>query len=102
MMTRFEKLERARGDAMRCAMRSHAMPLADVDDVIRRDADDLDVVAGVFEFLVERHQRAKVVRRFRRNVNTTTCDPLQMPLPRVKRNAQRMIEMRMRDEHVRH
>ena len=101
-MAHLDKLVSARGNAMRGAMSAHFVSLADRHRVSGRDADDVDVVAGVFELLMQRHQRAEIIRRFAGNENAPAGNALQMPLAGVKRNAERVIEVRVRDEDIRH
>jgi len=45
-------------------MSAHLVAFPDGNDVACADAHDLDVVFRVFQFLVQRHQRAEIVGRF--------------------------------------
>ncbi len=45
-------------------MSAHLVAFPDGNDVACTDGHDLDVVFRVFQFLVQRHQRAEIVGRF--------------------------------------
>ena len=49
-----------------------------------------------------RHELANAAAASAGTKTRPPCQPMQMPLPGVERNADRMIEMRVRDEDVRH
>src|SRR5205814_385933 len=101
VMAHVEKFEGARGDAMRGLMRAHGDVARDPPPLAGAHADDLDVVVGVLQPRMQRHQFTKIVRILLGDIYGASFDSLKVPLARIKRNADGMIEMRVRDEHVR-
>src|SRR5206468_2820231 len=102
VMAHVEKFEGARGDAMRRLMRAHGDVARDPPPFARAHADDLDVVVGILQPRMQRHQFTKIVRILLGDIYGASFNSLKVPLARVKRNADGVIEMRVRDEHVRY
>ena len=95
VMPHVEELERARRHAMRRVVRAHRDIAADAQPLARAHASDL-------QFRVQLHERAEIVERLFGNVYGASADSLKVPLARIERNADGVIEVRVRDEDVRH
>src|SRR5256885_14668634 len=101
-MANLDDLVRVRGDAVRGGVRADLQRAADTDDVARGDAEDLDVVeARVRQPLPHAQDLAEAVRRLGRHPDPAPGHPLELPLPRVKGDAGRVVEAGMGDEDVR-
>ena len=98
----FEKLVGPRGNPMRRAMATHLVSFAQRNHFSFFDADDLDVVIRPFDLFMQRHQRPEILGCFARHEYAAARNSLQMALAGIERNAQRVIEMTMRDEDMRH
>src|SRR6266849_2603063 len=102
MMPHFQDLPRIRGNAVCGAMRARDVIATNANLLPLAHSDDLHVVIGALEAFVDLHERVEIARSLVRHIDRSTLHPLQMPLPRVKRDAERVIEMRMRHEDVAH
>ena len=101
-MPQLDDFVRVRRDAMRGAMHANLMRPPEPHHVADRESDHFDLIerrAG--DPLVDRHDLAHPLGRIRRHVHAPARHPMQMPLPRIERNADGVIEMRVRDEDVR-
>ena len=101
-MPPLDELVRPRGHPVRRRVRADEMRAAEADLLAARDAAHLDLELRARELFLNAQQLAHIVRDFRRHVHRAAVELLQTPLSRVERNARRVIEMRVRDEHVRH
>src|SRR5205085_8926151 len=92
-----------RRDAVRGRVRTDLDRAADADGLAGGDAADLHAVeARVRQPLPRPQHVAKALRRLRRHPDPAAAHAMELTLPGVKRDADGVVEMRVRDEDVRH
>ncbi len=101
-MTNLQKFIASRGNSMRGSMCAHFMPFAKGNNLLIVEPHDVDVIVSPLELFMQRHQSTEIVRHFAGNENPPAGDALQVTLPGVEGNAQRVVEMPVSDENFRH